>query len=150
MALSLKTHPKDLVFIGYTLAVLVDLVIINLFNEYWEYVTINSFTVSLFAAILMQILLKLTFALEHKIAEHFKQKEGKTAKFMRYFVSYAIVVASKFVILDVFARVFGDKVSFTGPLHGVVALVALILAILAAEFFIAKIYRSLKDTSIME
>ncbi|MDF1880081.1 hypothetical protein JHD50_01990 [Sulfurimonas sp. MAG313] len=43
-----------------------------------------------------------------------------------------------------FTRVFGDKVSFSGPFYGVVALIALIIAILVAEFAIAKIYRSLK------
>ncbi|MDF1880082.1 hypothetical protein JHD50_01995 [Sulfurimonas sp. MAG313] len=102
MPLSSKTHSKDMLFIGYTLAVLVDLVIINLFNEYWDYITINSFTISLFAAILMQVLLKLTFALEHQIGEHFKKKDRLRPKIIRVVVSYSIVVASKFVILDIF------------------------------------------------
>lgn len=30
-------------FVGYTLAVLVDLTVLNLFNEFWQYITVESF-----------------------------------------------------------------------------------------------------------
>ena len=43
-------------FVGYTLAVLVDLVVLNFFDEYWDFVNIESFTISLIAALLLQLL----------------------------------------------------------------------------------------------
>ncbi|MEZ8695213.1 hypothetical protein AB6D15_23615 [Vibrio splendidus] len=43
-------------FVGYTLAVLVDLVVLNFFDEYWDFVNIESFTISLIAALLLQFL----------------------------------------------------------------------------------------------
>jgi hypothetical protein len=135
---------SEMVFIGYTLAVLVDLTVINLFDEYWDLVTIDSFTISLLTAVLMQVLLKLTIATEHKIANYFKQKETKSAKILRLVTSYLILVISKFVILGIVNFVFGDKVSFTGPWHGAVAFICLIIAILIAEFSVSMIYRKLK------
>ncbi len=63
-------------FVGYTLAVLVDLVVLNLYNEFWGYVTISSFSVSLAAAMLLQLFLKLSIKAEHKAANYFKSKSG--------------------------------------------------------------------------
>ena len=47
-------------FVGYTLAVLVDLTVLNFYDEYWDFVTIDSFTISFAAALLLQLLLKLS------------------------------------------------------------------------------------------
>lgn len=144
-ALENQKAPAELLFVGYTLAVLVDLTVINLFDEYWAYVSINSFSISLLAAVLMQVLLKLTIAGEHKLANYFKAKEGTAPKVMRGITTYIILVGSKFVILEIINIVFGDKVKFTGPWNGVVAFIVLVIAILAAEFVIGKTYRALKQ-----
>ena len=66
-------------FLRYLPFVLIDLVVINLYVEYWDKVVIDSFTITLFTACVMQLLLKLTIALEHRVAEHFKAKPGKSA-----------------------------------------------------------------------
>ena len=55
-------------FLRYFTAILIDLVVLSLFAEYWSLVTIESFTVALFAAILLQLLLKLTLLVEHQVA----------------------------------------------------------------------------------
>ena len=135
---------KDELFITYTLAVLVDLVVINLFNEYWDWVTVDSFTISLAAAILMQVLLKATLTIEHKVSARLKERDHLGSRLIHITVVWAILFGSKFVILDIFNRVFGDRVEFYGPLHGVVAFIVLVVAILAAEFLVGWIYRRLK------
>ncbi len=132
-------------FVGYTLAVLVDLTVLNLFEEYWSYVTINSFTVSLAAAILLQALLKFSLAAEHRIANYFKSKEGFAPKIYRGLSTYAILVGSKFVMLEAVDLMFGSKVQFTGPFHGIVAFFAVIFAILIAEIIVSKVYFALED-----
>ena len=68
-------------FIRYFTAILIDLVVLNLFVEYSQYVDVHSFTISLLAAVLLQVLLKLTLAVEHRIAAYFNAKKGGFAKF---------------------------------------------------------------------
>ncbi|KDN30477.1 membrane protein [Vibrio fortis] len=134
-------------FVGYTLAVLVDLVVLNFFDEYWEYVNIESFTISFIAAILLQLLLKLSIGLEHKIADYFKNKPGTAPKVYRGISTYIILVGSKFVMLEAINILFGDKVSFTGPLNGVVAFFAVVFVILISEIVVSKIYFALNDSN---
>jgi len=133
-------------FVGYTLAVLVDLTVLNFFDEYWDFVNIESFTISFAAAILLQLLLKLSISAEHRIADYFKTKPGTAPKVYRGLSSYAILVGSKFVMLEAINLMFGDKVSFTGPLNGVVAFFAVVFTILVAEIVVSKIYFALDDS----
>lgn len=132
-------------FVGYTLAVLVDLTVLNLFEEYWGYVTIESFTISLAAAILLQVLLKLSIAAEHRLANYFKSKEGVAPKIYRGLSTYIILVGSKIIMLEAINILFGDRVEFSGPLNGVVAFFAVIFAILIAEITVSKVYFALED-----
>ncbi len=130
-------------FIYYTLAVLVDLTVLNLFDEYWTYVTIDSFSISLLTAVLLQTLLKITLVIEHRIADFFKSKTGLKAKVMRGLSTWAVLFISKLVILEAIVLVFGEEVSFTGPIHGLVSFIVVIIAILLAEYLISKVYKSL-------
>jgi hypothetical protein len=72
----IEHNRRQHIFIKYTFAILVDITILNLFNEYWDYVTLSSFSISLVAAILLQLLLQITLNIEHKVAAYFKRKEG--------------------------------------------------------------------------
>lgn len=130
-------------FLRYYTGVLIDLVVLNLFVEYSQYVEIDSFTVSVFAAILLQILLKLTLVVEHWAANYFKSKPGTTAKVMRWFVAWLILFGSKFVILEAVNFAFGERVYFGGWLHGVVAMIAVLVVMLLAEEAIVRFYRKL-------
>ena len=49
---------RQRLFVRYLLAVLIDLTVLNLFVEYWDKIVIDSFTISLLAAVLLQILLR--------------------------------------------------------------------------------------------
>jgi len=129
---------KQKLFIRYFTAILVDLTVLNLFDEYWDYVQIDSFSISLLAAILLQVLLKITLRIEHHIGEYFQTKPGVLAKILRLLSAWAILFGSKFVILEAVNIAFGDQVLFTGPLNGIVAFIIVVVAILAAEFLIMK------------
>jgi hypothetical protein len=130
-------------FISYTLFVLVDLVVLNVFDEYWDLVSIESFTISFAAAVLLQVLLKLTIALEHKVAAYFKAKPGTGPKIARGVISYLIVVLSKFVMLEAVSMAFGERVHFGGKWHGLIPFVAVILSIIIAEAVMTRVYRRL-------
>lgn len=122
---------------------LIDLTVLNLFVEHWSLVTIDSFSISLMAAILLQVLLKLTFMLEHRVAVYYKTKQGFAAQFLRILFAWLILFLSKFIILGAINIAFGDQVAFTGPLHGAAAFIAVIITILAAEELVVRFYRSL-------
>ena len=134
---------KQKLFVRYFTAILIDLVVLNLFVEYSEHVVIGSFTISLLAAVLLQVLLKLTLALEHRVAGYFNAKKGGFAKVMRYFSAWLLLFGSKFVILEALALTFGEKVYFGGPFHGVVVLIAIIVVMLVAEEAIIRFVRRL-------
>ena len=117
--------------------------VLNLFAEYWHHVEINSFTISLFAAILLQVLLKLTLAIEQNIAERFDRIQASWARIMRYFSAWAILFVSKFIILGAIYLSFGERIRFGGPLHGAVAFILVVIVMLAAEEMIVRFYRRL-------
>jgi hypothetical protein len=134
---------KQKLFVRYFTAILIDLVVLGLFVEYSDLVVIDSFTIALFAALLLQALLKLTIALEHRVAAYFSAQHGGFAKFMRYFSAWLVLFGSKFVILEALAFAFGDNVYFGGPLHGLPILIAVIIVMLVAEEAIVQLYRRL-------
>ena len=134
---------RQRLFITYTLAVLVDLTVLNLFNEYWDFVYIEYFTISLLTAVLLQFLLQVTIAIEHRVAGYFKSKTGLGARVLRGLSIWAILFASKLVILEAINFAFGESVKFSGPIHGLVAFIIVVIAIIFAEQAITRIYDSL-------
>ena len=134
---------KQRLFVRYFTAVLIDLVVLNLFNEYSDNVTIESFTISLLAAVLLQVLLKLTIVVEHWVAQFFKTRPGPFMTFMRFFCAWLVLFGSKFVILEAITFAFGDSVRFEGAFHGMVTLIVVIVTMLIAEEAIVRLYRKL-------
>ena len=134
---------RQRLFVRYLMGTLVDLTVLNVFDEFWQFVTVGSFSISILAALLLQVLLKATVALEHRVALFFNSRPGGFAKFMRFFTAWLILFGSKFVMLGVIDLAFGDEVLFTGPVHGVVAFIAVVVAMLVAEELIVRLYRRL-------
>ena len=134
---------RQRVFMRYLTATLVDLVVLGLFVEYWEYVSASSFTIMLLAAVLLQLLLKLTIVVEHRLAAFFNARPGGFNKFMRFFTAWLVLFGSKFVILEALALAFGDGLRFGGPFHGIVALIVVVVTMLAVEAALVKLYRRL-------
>jgi hypothetical protein len=133
-------------FVRYFTAVLIDLLVLNLFVEYSKKVYVDSFTTSLLAAILLQILLKVTIAIEHRVGAYFKAKPGKLMTFLRYFCAWLVLFGSKFVILEALSFAFGDKVRFEGRFHGLLTLIVVVVVMLVAEELIVRIYRRLGNS----
>jgi len=134
---------RQQLFFRYTFFVLIDLTVINLFNEYWENVSIESFSISLMVALLLQVLLQLTIAVEHRVANFFKEKTTLKAKILRALSTWAILFSSKLIILEAINISFGNSVVFNGPIHGLVAFIIVVIAIIIAEQILLWIHRSL-------
>jgi hypothetical protein len=121
---------KQLLFIRYVTAILIDLTVLNLFNEYWINVQISSFSISLLVAIVLQLMLQITFKIEHGVGSYLL-KEGR--KGLRIFTAWALLFGSKFAILWVLELLFDDKIMFKGPVHGIVAFIIVIITMVVTE-----------------
>lgn len=134
---------RQRLFLRYFTGVLIDLVVLNLFDEFSDRIDIDSFTISLLAAVLLQVLLKLTLAVEHRVAKFFNARPGALMKFLRFFFAWVVVFGSKFVILEALSFAFGDSLRLSGALHGLVPLIIIVVTMLLAEEAVVRLYRRL-------
>jgi len=74
---------RQQLFFRYAFFILIDLAVLNLFNQYWDLVFIEYFSISLLTAVLLQVLLQITIAIEHRVANLFKDKPGIRPKILR-------------------------------------------------------------------
>ena len=137
---------RQLLFLKYTLIVLIDLVVLGLFNQYWDFIYIETFTIAMLTAMLLQFLMQVAIRIEHIAADYlFGEKSGTHIKVMRGVSAWAIIFVSKLVILEAINLSFGDSVVFSGPIHGVVSFLVVVIVIVIAEQGVIWIYRSLAD-----
>ncbi len=134
---------RQRLLVRYLIALFADLIVINLFAEHWDRVSLDSFSISLVAAILLQLLLQATLALEHRVGGWFDQRKGFHWTFLRYFSAWLILFGSKFVMLGAVDRILGEGLHFAGAMHGVLAFIVVVAGMLIAEELITRIYRSL-------
>jgi hypothetical protein len=134
---------RQRLFLYYFTATLTDLVVLGLFDEYSDNVAVDGFGIMLLAAVLLQILLKATIAVEHRVAHYFNSKPGGFMRFMRFFCAWLVLFGSKFVILEALTFAFGDRVMFEGVLHGIVWLITVVVVMLFAEELVLRTYRRL-------
>jgi len=138
------THSdRQRLFLLYFVGALVDLVVLGLFDQYSDKVFVDTFTTMLLASVVLQLLLKATIAVEHKVAAYFKSKPGGFMKFMRFFCAWLVLFGSKFVILEVLSFAFGESVKFEGVLHGIVWLIVVVVTMVIAEEIVVRIYRKM-------
>lgn len=135
---------RQRLLVRYLIAIFADLVVLGLFAEFWAPVSIGSFSVGLLTAVLLQMLLQATLSLEHLVAAWFSKRQGTAWNVARYFSAWLILFGSKFVMLGVIERLLGDSVRFSGPLHGVVAFIVVIVGMLVAEELMVRIFRQLR------
>jgi len=134
---------KQRLFVLFFVGTLIDLVVLGLFSEFSDKVHVDSFSTALLAAIVLQILLKVTIAAEHRILALFEGKEGAAWKSLKYFVAWLILFGSKFVILEALSLAFGHNVHFEGVFHGIVWLIIVVVAMVVIEELVVRFYRKL-------
>jgi hypothetical protein len=132
---------RQRVFMRYFTAILIDLVVLNLFVEFSGKVFVDSFSISLLAAVLLQVLLKATIWVEHKVMDFFRGRPGALMTFLKFFFAWVVLFGSKFVILEALSQTFGDAVRFEGRWHGIVVLIVVVIAMLVAEELVVRFYR---------
>ena len=129
----------QMIFLSWTKDVLIYVTVLNLFVEYVDKVVIDSFTISIFTAILLKALLDVSLGVEHKVAHFFEERPGKLAKFLRIISTWVILFLSKFLILETVDLVFGDHVELGKFVH----VLSLVIALMVAREVFQRIYLAL-------
>jgi hypothetical protein len=142
---SLVSNRRQRLYVYYLTAVLMDLVVLNLFTEYWDAVVIDSFSISLLAAILLQLMLKVSIAIEHKVGSYVQDRHGNRARILS---AWAILFISKLIILQALSWVFAGDVKFLGAYHGLIAFLVVVIVMLVAEAMMRKVYQLLSSQSV--
>jgi hypothetical protein len=114
---------KQMIFVSWAKDILIYIIVLNLFVEYNTKMVIDSFTISIFTAILLKILLEIILKLEHRVSETFK-----AYKVLRVFFVWLILFGSKFLILEVVDIVFGEHVELGKFIDVIVLVIALMVA----------------------
>jgi hypothetical protein len=134
---------RQRLFLLFFTGTLIDLVILSLFAEYSSHVFVDTFTTALLAAIVLQILLKLTIIAEHSVLALFKGKTGIAWTGLKFFCAWLILFGSKFVILEALSFIFDKDVHFTGVLHGLLWVIVVAVTMVVAEELVMRLYRKL-------
>jgi hypothetical protein len=144
-----EVSKRQQLFLKFTYFVLLDIMVLNLLNEFWDKVYIEFFYISILTAVLLQAFLQATFAIESRVNNHFKPKPHIKHKVLGLLSRWAVLFISKLVILETISRVFGDSVTFGGieHVHGLAVFITVVVAIIAAEQLFAFIFRALGSKS---
>jgi hypothetical protein len=71
---------RQAVFASWMTDVLVYIVVLNLFVEYVPTVLTESFTISIFTAVVLKLLIDAIAGLEHRVREWFSAREGSSGE----------------------------------------------------------------------
>jgi len=140
---SVTMNHRQKVFISWTLAVLLNIVVLGLFEEHFDGIVIDSFTILIFTALVLKALLEVTLAIEHHVHDFFAGRAGRFSRALGYATMFAILFSSKFAILEIINLIFRDHVE----LHGFIPLVSLIITMILAERAVTWIYARLADST---
>lgn len=109
--------------------VFVYVVVLNLAIEYVPAVISETFTMSLLTAVILKAVLEVVVAVKNRVKARFKAASTPLAKIASGLLLWAVLVGSKFVVLEIIALAFGGSVS----LGGFFAVTGLILVLLLAR-----------------
>lgn len=117
--------------------VFVYVVVLNLFVEYFPKVLTETFTLSLLTAVLLKGVLEIVVAVKNRVKKRFRQASTPVSKAVAAVMLWAVLVGSKFLVLEVAALIFGDRVR----LGGFFSVTLLILALLLSRAAVRRLLR---------
>ena len=115
-------------FASWVTDVLVYVLVLNLFVEYVPKVITESFTISIFTAVVLKLLIDAIAGLEHHVRGWFNEREGPIWRALGVVAVFSILFISKFVVLEVIDVIFGDRVALGGFIEVALLVVTMILA----------------------
>jgi len=89
-------------------------VVLNLAAEYFPAVVTETFTLSLLTAVLLKVVLEVVVAAKDRLKARFKAASGPVGKVGVGLLLWALLIASKFVVLELIAFFFAEYVKLGG------------------------------------
>jgi hypothetical protein len=126
-------------FASFTTDVLIYVVVLNLFVEYADAIIIDSFTISVFTAVVLKVMLDIILVFEHRVSESFAKWDNPVSKPLRVLSVWLILFSSKFLILEVVDLIFGGHVE----LGGFLSVIVLVIVLMVARALFARMYEGL-------
>lgn len=114
---------------------LVYVVVLNIFVQFVPQVITESFSVSLLTAALLLLVLHGITMVKAPFKTRFKTSSSRTGKVLFGLTLWIVIAGSKFVVLGLVDRLFGDRVS----LGGFFSVTGLILVLLVARDFVRRV-----------
>ncbi|MCC6495451.1 MAG: hypothetical protein IT193_04250 [Propionibacteriaceae bacterium] len=108
--------------------VFVYVIVLNLAVEYLPAVITETFTVSLFTAVLLKVVLEVVVAGKDRVKARFKAATTPVGKVLAALLLWLLLVGSKFLVLELVALLFGDRVSLGGFFSVTALIIVLMLA----------------------
>ena len=115
--------------------VYVYVVVLNLAAEYLPMVIAETFTASLFTALLLKLVLEAVIWTKERVKRRFKAARTTIGKVGAGLLLWLVMVGSKFVVLELIAFFFADRVS----LGGFFSVTGLILALLLGRLGVRRL-----------
>jgi hypothetical protein len=116
--------------------VFVYVVVLNLAVEYLPAVISETFTASLLTALLLKVVLEVVVFAKFRVKARFKAATTPLGKGASALLLWVILVASKFVVLELVALLFGGRVS----LGGFFAVTGLIVVLMLARAGVRRLF----------
>ena len=116
-------------------------VVMGFFNDYTDYLSVQSFSTLFLAALVMQALTYATFSFKGRVSRWYRGRTGTGTLIAHGLSIWAIMFFSKFVFLEVINIVFGSAVEITS----FVGLLLIIATMVIAGRLIELIDRRLAD-----
>jgi cation transport ATPase len=123
-------------YASWVSSVLIDIVVLNLFVEHAHAVVIDSFSISILAAVLMKLMLDAVVGLERRVKSYFDGRDGTAYRVLGAIAVFSILFCSKFVILEAVIFVFGDHVQ----LGHFIEVAAIVITMLLASRALQEVY----------
>ncbi len=120
---------RDLVTPADIVDVFVYVVVLNLAAQYLPQVITETFTLSLLTAVLLKLVLEVVLRIKNRVKVRFKAATTIVGKVGAGLLLWAVLVGSKFVVLELVALLFGESVR----LGGFFAVTGLIIVLLLAR-----------------
>ncbi len=134
---------RQLRYVDYTTDVLLYIVVLNLFVEHVDAIIIDSFTISIFTAIVLKVILDVIVNAEHRVSDYFKSQNRPLSPVFRALAVWLIMFLSKFVILEVIDVIFGEHVE----LGGFLLVLVLVAALMIARALSLRIFKALGEAA---
>ena len=128
-------------FASWMTDVLIYIVVLNLYVEFFDAKVIESFTISILTAVLLKGLLDLITAGKKRVLGWSRQRDGVKYLMLGLFGAWLILFFSKFLILESVNFVFGDRVEL-GTFINVMLLVA---GMMLVRGLVYRIFRKLGE-----